>query len=602
MSTDAWGIDDGWTDTSGAWRGASPDTIAAIRAVMADPTAGRPVWVVRPGEARDLDAPGHLRLEDGTDLGRVRRLPSDLPLGLHDLVDEAGDRLATVLVGPGRCHLPADLRGWGVAVQVPTTRSRGSWGIGDLADVRAVAGWLHDAGGRVLALSPLHAPTPVLPIATSPYFPSSRRWRSPLLIRVDEVPGAKPPAAALATRARDRLASSLVDRDACWTDQRLALHGIWSELPDDERDRLERWRADQGEALEGWTRYCALAEVHGPDWRSWPRPLRHPSASAVEQAAAALAPRRSFHAWLQLVVDDQLEAVRKVGVRVVQDLAIGVDPGGADAWLWQDLLATGFSIGAPPDDFAPNGQRWGLPPWVPVKLRDAGYRPLADLLRASLVAGGGLRIDHAMGLSRLFWIPDGGTPADGAYVRFDGHHLLELVAMESARAGAVVVGEDLGTVERGFREALAATAILSTRLVWFEHDPPESWPRQAFAMVTTHDLPTVAGVCTGVDSPPPMRANLEHLVGPVAGRPTRSVAVEVHRRLGRSPAMLVLATMEDLLGVVARPNQPGTLADERPNWSVALPVLVDDLAADPDSAEILAALAEGRAVPDPAPS
>ena len=166
------------------------------------------------------------------------------------------------------------------------------------------------------------------------------------------------------------------------------------------------------------------------------------------------------------------------GLRLVQDLAVGVDPGGADAWLWQDLLAPGFSIGAPPDEFEPDGQRWGLPPWIPWRLRDAGYRPLAALLRAAMVAGGGLRIDHVMGLTRLFWVPEGGPPADGAYVRFAGHELLELVALESARAGAVVVGEDLGTVEAGLpRGARTDRRILSTRLVWFEDEPPEAVAR-----------------------------------------------------------------------------------------------------------------------------
>jgi len=279
----------------------------------------------------------------------------------------------------------------------------------------------------------------------------------------------------------------------------------------------------------------------------------------------------------------------------VQDLAVGVDPGGADAWRWQDLLAEGFSIGAPPDDFQPDGQTWGLPPWVPWRLRDVGYRPLAELLQASLVAGGGLRIDHVMGLSRLFWVPDGGTPADGAYVRFPGRELLDIVALESARAGAVIVGEDLGTVEPAFREELLATGILSTRLVWFEAEPPERWPAQALAMVTTHDLPTLAGMSGGEDSPPEMLANLERLVGPVVGRDAADVGADVHRHLGASPAAFALATLEDALAVVERPNVPGTTDSERPNWSVALPTAVDDLPEHAGATCTLLALAEARA-------
>jgi len=595
MTTDAWGIDDGWTDTEERWQPASPATIDAIRSAMGDPAEGRPAWVVRPGADWPLLGRCHLRLEDGSDVGDVDRLPRDLPLGIHDLAPLDGGPVMSLVVSPGRCHLPPGLRSWGVAAQVPTTRSRQSWGIGDLADVRALARWLAALGADVLALSPLHAPTPVHPIASSPYYPSSRRWRSPLLIRVDEVPGGSTPeVAALGAQARALLADGLVDRDACWSLQRAALERIWADRTEAERRQLDGWRTEQGAALEGWARFCALAEQHGPSWREWPDPLRHPGAPSVVRAADDLADRVAFHSWLQLLVEQQLDAVRQVGPRLLHDLAIGADPGGADTWLWQDLLADGFSIGAPPDDFAPEGQTWGLPPWVPWRLRDLGYRPLADLLRASLGSGGGLRIDHVMGLSRLFWVPEGGVPADGAYVRFHGRELLDVVALESARARAVVVGEDLGTVEPAFRDELEATGILSTRLVWFEHEPPEAWPQQALAMVTTHDLPTLAGMCDGVDSPSPMRDRLERLVGPVDGRSVEDVSVEVHRHLGRSPAAIAVATLEDLVGVRDRPNVPGTTT-ERPNWSVALPTLVDELPRHAGARRSLAALAESRA-------
>lgn len=596
MATDPWGIDDGWTDTQGRWQRASPATVDAIRAAIGDPSTGRPVWVVRPGHPHELLGACHLTLEDGDDLGELRRLPPDLPLGLHELTPLDGGPVTTLLVGPGRAHLRTDRRAWGLAVQVPTARSSRSWGIGDLADVRALAAWVAGLGGDFLTLSPLHSPTPVAPLPTSPYSPSSRRWRSPLLIRIDEIAGAATPdVAALGDRARTLLEAPLVDRDACWALQHEALVTIWAALPTSERDALERWRVEQGAELEGWARFCALAEQHGASWRSWPAALRHPHDPAVGRAVEALADRVAFHAWLQRLVEQQLASARGTGVRLIEDLAIGVDPNGADAWLWQDLLADGFSIGAPPDDFAPDGQRWGLPPWVPWRLRDHGYRPLAARLRASLHGGGGLRVDHVMGLTRLFWVPEGGAPADGAYVRFAGHELLELVALESARSDAVVVGEDLGTVEPELREALAAAGILSTRLVWFEPEPPEAWPDQALAMVTTHDLPTLAGMRTGGDRPLPMWERLEALVGDPTTRSLAEVSDEVHARLGRSPCVLAAATLEDVLGVPERPNLPGTRADERPNWSVALPRSIDDLPHDGDALRVLAALAAGRA-------
>ncbi len=595
MATDAWGIDDGWVDTQGRWHDASPATVDAIRSVVGDPAAQGPVWVVRTGDAEPLHRPCTLTLEDGTGGGTVTRLPPDLPWGLHDLTPLDGGPVTTLLVGPGRCHLPDDLRAWGVVAQVPTARSARSWGIGDLADVRALAEWLEDLGAGFLALSPLHAPTPLPPIATSPYHPSSRRWRSPLLLRVDEVAGgSSAPIAALAAEARALLADPRIDRDACWALQAQALDRLWAERVPEERHALAVWRAEQGAALEGWARFCALAEQHGLAWRTWPAELQHPDAPAVARAASALEDRIAFHAWLQHLIQRQLDAAVAAGPRLVQDLAVGVDPGGADAWLWQDVLATGFSIGAPPDDFAPDGQRWGLPPWIPGHLRTRGYRPLAELLRAALLPGGGLRIDHVMGLTRLFWVPEGETPADGAYVRFAGRELLELVALESARAGAIVVGEDLGTVEPGFREELARTAILSTRLAWFEPDPPEAWPRQSLAMVTTHDLPTLAGMCLGGDRPAAMWERLEHVVEQPGSRPIAHVAEDLHRRLGASPAMLAAATLEDLLGVAERPNLPGTGDDDRPNWSVALPVPIEALRERPDVLRTLAALSATR--------
>jgi 4-alpha-glucanotransferase len=601
VATDGWGVDDGWYDTSGTWHAAPQATLTAIAETMgrsdASPSSppGRPVWVVRPGQDEHLSSPCHVVLEDGEDLGELVHLPHHLPLGIHDLVPADGGPTTALIVSPRRCHLPDDLRTWGVTMQIPTTRSRSSWGIGDLGDVATMAQWVQEQCGGAVGLSPLHAGSPVSPLQPSPYYPSSRRWRSPLLLRVELVPGAAqvPALSELAQEAHQLLDDPIVDRDRSWDVKRQALEHLWLRMGDAERERLSRWRADQGAPLEGWARYCALAEVHGSSWTTWPDELRRPETRAVAEAVAALTERVAFHAWLQQLLEDQLEAAHTTGVRLIQDLAIGVDPSGADAWLLQDLLALGTSVGAPPDDFAPDGQSWGLPPFIPWRLRDVGYRPFADLLRASMVHDGGLRIDHVMGMSRLFWVPPGGTPADGTYVRFAGREMLDVVAMESARARAVVVGEDLGTVEEEFRRDLQDTRVLSTRLVWFEDVPPSAYPTDALAMVTTHDLPTIAGVTTGADdaelaelgrpAPPDasagVRRRLEALVPDAATRPVAEVAAAVHEQLGSGPSRLVLATLEDLCGVTQRPNVPGT-SDERPNWSCALPLTLDDLTAD----------------------
>jgi 4-alpha-glucanotransferase len=610
MATDQWGIDDGWSGYDGTWHPAPPETMDALRSAMTSghgasaAGGGRPVWIVRPGQHEALHSRCHLRLEDGTDVGEVDHLPGDLPLGLHWLNPLDGGPTTTLLVGPGRCH-ELDHQAWGATMQVPTTRARDGWGIGDLADVRTVATWLDGLGAGALGLSPLHAPTPVTPVQPSPYFPSSRRWRSPLLIRVDEVPGAGDVSevADLGRQARRLIDEPVVDRDASWSLQRAALLALWQARPERVNDDVARWRAAEGAPLEGWARYCALADVHGPRWSRWPAALRHPEDPAVVEAVRPLADQVAFHAWLQMLDERQMAAANVGQVRLIQDLAIGVDPDGADAWQLQDLLALDVSVGAPPDAFAPDGQRWGLPPFVPWRLRDAGYRPLAEVLRASMAQGGGLRVDHVMGLTRLFWIPAGAEPADGTYVRFAGRELFEVLAMESARAGALVVGEDLGTVEAGFRDLLRDTGVLSTRLVWFEDVPPSQYQREALAMVTTHDLPTVAGVWTGADEaelealgrPTPeadrhtLRRRLDALVGMDASAPVGSVIDAVHQHLADSPATLVLGTLEDACEVARRPNVPGTTV-ERPNWSRALPLVVEELVADDAAARHLRAL------------
>ncbi|MGQ0433976.1 MAG: 4-alpha-glucanotransferase [Microthrixaceae bacterium] len=615
MTTDAWGIDDGWAATDGQWRPAPPATLEAIGEAMGrderPEPPGRPVWIVRPGAHDALLGRCAVVLEDGSDLGEIDALPPDLPLGLHRLRPLDGGLETTLVVSPGRCHVPDALRTWGVAMQIPTTRSRAGWGVGDLADVRAIATWIGRLGAGALALSPLHAPAPTIPIQTSPYYPSSRRWRSPLLLRVDDVPGAAgvPELAELAAKARNasERAGPTIDRDAVWRCQQAALERLWTARSDTSRSALDRWRAEHGPTLEGWARYCALAERHGHEWQRWPAPLRHPDEPAVAHAAAELADRVAFHSWLQLLVDDQLRSARVDSVRLIQDLAVGVDPSGADAWLDQDLLALEVSVGAPPDDFAPDGQRWGLPPFVPWRLRDAGYRPLAELLRASMSPDGGLRVDHVMGLSRLFWIPGGASPAEGTYVRHRGRELLEILALESSRARALVIGEDLGTVEEELRHDLRATGVFSTRLVWFEDDPPERYPSEALAMVTTHDLPTIAGVWTGddeaelaalgrstpADERSTLRRRLDALVDLPADRPVEEVIDVAHHRLGQAAAQLVVATLEDACGVSVRPNVPGT-TDERPNWSRALPLAVEDLIEDASANRHLARLAAGR--------
>ncbi|MGH9111072.1 MAG: 4-alpha-glucanotransferase [Acidimicrobiales bacterium] len=608
--TDPWGIDDGYWDVDGVWHETSPDTAAALRSAMGagervpddGPPAGRLVWVVRAGAAEPLLGPCELALEDGGEVRVEGALPPDLPIGYHDLRPLDGGPATRLIVTPGRCHRREDLRAWLLTVQLPACRSTASWGIGDLGDLRTIGAWAAARGAGMVGASPLHAPVPLDRVEPSPYFPSSRRWSTPLALRIEDVPGAAGDVTVegLAERARRLNAAPLVDRDAVWDLKRRALEHLWVTLGPDLR--FERWRAELGDDLETYARFCALAEHHGTGWSAWPAQYRHPAGAGVASFAAAHAERVAFWAWAQFLVDEQLRRAEEP-LPLLTDLAIGVDPDGADAWAMQDLLATGVRVGAPPDEFNRAGQDWGLPPFVPHALRDAAYEPVASLWSAAMGLGGGLRIDHVMGLFRLYWIPPGGGPADGAYVRYRGDEMLAVLAIESVRSGAVVVGENLGTVEDEVRHALGEAGVLSYRLAWFEGEPPEHYPAQALAAVTTHDLPTIAGVWSGDDAADQraagvepdegalerLRGKLMALTGLPPDSPVEDVIVALHARLATAPSELVAATFEDALALRQRPNLPGT-TDERPNWSLALPVPLGEALADPLVSRVVEAL------------
>ncbi len=567
-----------------------------------------PVAIHAPGDR--LAAPAELVLEDGTSLGRVDRLPRDLPFGYHRLLHERTEQLA--LVPPPRCVVPGGNRGWGWTVQLPATRSAASWGIGDLADLRAVASWAGGAGASVVVVSPMGAPNPSPEPEPSPYYPSTRRFRNPLLIRIEEVPGAGDPALGigeLAAEARRLNDDRRIDRARVAALKLEALARIWAAGAGSRPDTagpLLAFRGHEGTALHDWAVFAVLAEQLGPGWQRWPAEHRSPRSPAVARFAAAHAERVAFHEWLQWNLDEQLQRAGSAGAALVSDLPVGFDPGGFDAWAWQDLVATGARVGAPPDRFNPDGQDWGLPPFVPHRLRQAHLAPFIETVRAALRHAGGLRIDHVMGLFRLWWIPVDG-PGGGAYVRYPADELLAVLAIESHRSGAVVIGEDLGTVERGTRRALARHGVLSTRLVYFERRGLGRFPRGSFAAVTTHDLPTIAGAWLGSDlddqraaglHPDPrsldtLRMRLARAAGVEAGAPVEDLVLGVHRALAASSSALVSATLEDALRVETRPNLPGTTATQRANWSVALPVAIESLEADP-FVERLASVMRGR--------
>ena len=469
-------VEETYIDAYGAARKVAPDVHAAVVAAIGPdaPDSGA-VAVVRRG-AR-LPLAGELVLEDGSSLGRTESMPADAPYGYHRLTHDDGDE-QLIITGPGRCHLPPKLRAWGWTIQLAATRSRSSWGIGDLADLRELGAWSAAAGAGFMAVGPLGAPNPGPEPEPSPYYPSTRRFGSPLHLRIEEVPGAEllgGDLAELAMAGRVLNAERLIDRSRVAALKMAALERIWAAPAD--RSAFEAWRAQRGVSLERWAVFVVLTERLGAGWHGWPEPFRDPTGPAVERAAAQHADRVAFHAWIQWCFDLQLAAA-SVPLFRVADMPVGVDPGGFDAWDWQGQLAMGASVGAPPDRFNAAGQVWGLPPFIPHRLRTSAYRPFIETIHAQLRHAGGLRIDHVLGLFRLWWIPSGQDPARGAYVRSHTDELLEIVALESHRAGAVVIGEDLGTVPAGVRDELRRRRLLSTRLALFERVEPARYPHR----------------------------------------------------------------------------------------------------------------------------
>jgi 4-alpha-glucanotransferase len=606
---DPWGVEDSYVDVAGREHTTSPETREALHEAMGLPAvagaeaasegAFADVLVVEAGGPWRAPVAGELHQEDGTFRPLSAGETVTVPPGYHAFLashGEAGRRAAPTLLlsSPGRCFAPPQLRAWGWAVQLYAARSRESWGIGDLADLRRLGLWTRRLGGGALLVNPLSAPAPVPPIEASPYFPSSRRFRNPLYARVEEAPGAAGLGARLEALARAGRAlddNRVIDRNAVWKLKSEALEACFERAGADAA--FARYRAEQGQALQDFASYCAIAEREGKDWRRWPAPLRRPQNAGVAEFAAAHARRVDYHAFVQWVLDEQLRRASEA-MPLIHDLPIGLDVAGADVWCWQDLVAQDASVGAPPDQFNPGGQDWGLTPFIPHRLRAAGYRPFIETIRAGLRHAGGLRIDHVMGLFSLFWIPRRpGVP--GAYVRMPADELLAILAIESQRASAYVIGEDLGTVAPGVREQMAAHDICSYRLVIFEQEPPAKFPELALSAVTTHDLPTIAGLWSGAnlrharaagarqneEDLAAIRKKLADLTGVAADASIAEVIERVHRSLAQAPSRLVLATLDDALAVEEQPNLPGATAADWPNWARALPLPLEELERHP---------------------
>ncbi len=594
---------------------------------------GDPVslWVDREGggEAWFLDQvdryvePRHI---DGILVGEAAfRVPGDLPLGWHTLRarSEGADGVVReqscpLIVTPERLDPPAlhDGRQWGYMTQVYAMRSRASWGIGDLVDLADLAAWSgHTQGADYVLVNPLHASSPKAPMEASPYLPVTRRYANPVFLR----PEAISEYAQLPVKDREKIDSlakpmralstkpDLIDRDKIWKAKSKALRVVFDvPLTPGRQALFDAYVEREGQGLVDFTTWCALVDAHGHPW-TWPEELKDHSSADVAAERERLADSIRWHQWLQWQLDQQMAAAQQAalggGMRsgVVHDLAVGVHSQGSDAWALRDVLATGICVGAPPDMFNQMGQNWSQPPWLPDALAEVGFAPYRDMLRTILRHSGGIRVDHILGLFRFWWVPDGMPATSGTYVRSDHEAMIGILALEAHRAGAWVVGEDLGTLEQWVRDYLAARGILGTSIMWFERDyhaspavplTPDRWRPNCMASVTVHDLPPTAGYLAGVHVR--LRDELGLLTRPAEEELAESEAeiaewralcvehgwmeadgddedlvVALHRLLASTPSQLLGVALTDAVGDRRIQNQPGT-GREYPNWRLPL--------------------------------
>ncbi|MHA6511247.1 4-alpha-glucanotransferase [Tessaracoccus sp. Z1128] len=562
------------------------------------------------------------RWVDGEAIGEASFwVGDDLPTGYHHIVARTATGVHTgmLIVTPSVVGFPAAMRNqriWGYGTQLYSVTSRQSWGIGDLADLADLITWsgTKQFAGYVL-INPLHAAQPVPPMEPSPYLPASRRFINPSYIRPEAIPeyATLGRAERLRIKALRRQAqaaadtSGIVDRNAIWPLKIEALRLIHeSGMRSARRIAYEDFRRREGIGLRNFALWSCLSLTHGQLWTEWPEELRRPSSPAVAAYAEEHAGDVDFFEWLQWIAQTQISAAQTVAaevnmpVGIVTDLAVGVHRQGAETWMMPEVFASGMSVGAPPDQYNQAGQDWGQPPWRPDKLEELAYSPFRAMVSAALRRVGGVRIDHIIGLFRLWWVPIGAGPTNGTYVRNNHEALVGILALEAQRAQALIVGEDLGTVEPWVRDYLSRRGILGTSVLWFEAgmqgEPLDAqwWRQYCMASVTTHDLPPTLGYLAGDHVrlrddlgllTEPLQEELDAAQREQAGwlaklvdegllaEDQRDEPVEVmlalHKFLLRTPSKVLLAALTDAVGERRAQNQPGTV-DEYPNWRVPL--------------------------------
>jgi (1->4)-alpha-D-glucan 1-alpha-D-glucosylmutase len=623
-------------------------------------------------EPARLPGPEQATVDRAPHVARELALELGLPPGYHRLEILQGGRVVgetLFVVAPRSCYRPPSLEGdgrvWGSQAQLYGVRSERNWGVGDFTDLRALVDQWGARGAGIVGLNPVHALFPHNPAHASPYSPSSRLFTNVLYLDVEGLDDFREceearrlvRSAEFQSRLKSLRDAELVDYPAVAAAKFRILEMAYAHFRarhlasgDARANAFRGFQAAGGEALRRHALFEALQEhFHRDDpaiwgWPVWPAAFRDPGSPAVASFAREHADRVEFYEYLQWQADLQLgHAGRRsfelgLAVGLYADLAVSVDRAGADAWANQALYALAASIGAPPDDFNLKGQDWGLPPLVPARLRVAAYAPFIATLRANMKHAGALRIDHVMGLARLFWVPPGGTPAAGAYVQYPFDDLVGILALESQRNRCLVIGEDLGTVPDEVRATLGAAGVLSYRLLYFERlaggdfKPPADYPKNALVAAATHDLPTLAGWWAGRDltlraelglfpTPEAREAQIiarsqdrarmllalerEALLPPGAtANPvslpemTPAFARGLALYLARSPAQVMVVQLEDVLGVPDQANLPGTV-DQHPNWRRKLPLALERFPEDERFVELARALARLRGRPRP---
>lgn len=554
------------------------------------------------------------------------------------------ERSARLIIAPDSCYMPEQLRTgrtWGVALNLYALRSERNWGVGDLGDLRRLVVWASQLEAGLVGINPLHAIPNTFPFGISPYSPVSRLYRNLIYIDMDSVadldriPGSKQTAEKITTLRK----SERIDYEGVaavkleMLEQAFELFYRDHFFKESPRGRTFReYLASEGAPLRDHALFLALSERlkdrhESCAWRAWPEEYQSPHSAAAVAFGKENEKRVLFFAYIQWLIDTQMAGVSdaaaslKMPIGLYGDLAVGAICGGSDGWMYQDVLADQVTVGAPPDDFNTLGQNWGFPPMIPDKLRESGYDLFITTIRKNMQHMGALRIDHALGLFRLFWIPKGTEPRDGAYVRCNAEELLRIIALESVRNRTLVIGEDLGTITDEARQMLQRFGILSYRLFYFERNypdpsflPPERFPAMALTAVATHDLPTLYGYWSGRDLDVKRQLGIirdDSLYGrqksdrerdrrlilralhahgmlpgfsPEDSSPVPPMMPElcraIYRYLAVSPAKLVLVSLDDVIGTIDQQNLPGTVY-EYPDWVQKAPLLLEQIITDP---------------------